>query len=388
LIYDEDKKNEQQGKNEGLNGEEEWSSLEEGDICCGPGSYYFHDPKITDRHEGITTLEEAKRFVEEENNSSEGRNNPIVIWQLCHRSASDAAYHLVSHRQKFLNQNLDASTGKTAGDFCQEVSDYGKGNRLGSPMFFKPNAKKMANDEVLEPTTSRCLSGTDCPYYEDGHCHCTVERDGQGKIVALLGPWGERYYKVDKSSSNEKPNQDAASTQMIPKAVTVRAMKQQQMKIVFRREKAEKMECNKKEVQKKHALQELRDAMSSDSNATSNDAAQQVLQMQTFTNHLATIAENIHKIGSLNEILVQQDKKAQLDNLTNQLFDNMLDLAKQSPFVNDVDEERQEEEDDDDIENINGVNEEEDAKSDEVGEDSTGNSVGSSSSMDDFVEIN
>merc|ERR1712125_132869 len=106
-------------------------------------------------------------------------------------------------------------------------------------------------------------------------------------------------------------------------------------------------------------------------------------------NHLATIAENIHKIGSLNEILVQQDKKVQLDNLTNQLFDNMLDLAKQSPFVNDVNEERQEEEDDDDdIENINGVNEDEDAKSDAVGEDSTGNSMGSSSSMDDFVEIN
>ena len=41
-----------------------WESYETGDICCGPGSYYLNDPTITERHEGVTTLEKALACVE------------------------------------------------------------------------------------------------------------------------------------------------------------------------------------------------------------------------------------------------------------------------------------------------------------------------------------
>ena len=38
--------------------------------------------------------------------------------------------------------------------------------------------------------------GSDCPYYSKGHTKCTLERDGEGRIVALRGPGNERYEKL------------------------------------------------------------------------------------------------------------------------------------------------------------------------------------------------
>ena len=157
-----------------------WDSYETGDICCGPGSYYLDNPAITVRHEDVTTLEAARLHVEAA--CRESPDNPVVLWQLSNPSGgpSEAPQHLVYHRQKFLEQNLDADSGKPIDSgFARSVSNFGNGRRWGSPMFFR------------RPV---CTVGTDCPYHKNGHTHMAILRGTDGEcIVAVLGPWGERY---------------------------------------------------------------------------------------------------------------------------------------------------------------------------------------------------
>ena len=114
----------------------EWESLEYGDICCGPGSYYLHDRTITEMHKDITTLAAAHRYVTRENEKDP--QNGVIMWQLTNpQGKPPAPQYLVFHRRKFLEQNLDANTGQPISSFAKSVSAFGKGQKWGSPMFFR-----------------------------------------------------------------------------------------------------------------------------------------------------------------------------------------------------------------------------------------------------------
>merc|ERR1719305_1245666 len=71
--------------------------------------------------------------------------NPVVMWQL-----ATAGHHfipkqyLVAHKLKFMRQNLDAQTGKTARDFAEAIAAYQPNRVWGSPFFFKPEASASA----------------------------------------------------------------------------------------------------------------------------------------------------------------------------------------------------------------------------------------------------
>jgi len=48
--------------------------------------------------------------------------------------------------------------------------------------------------------------GSDCPYFSNGYSQCKVERDGRGEIIALVGPWNERYERcVVSRRSQQRP---------------------------------------------------------------------------------------------------------------------------------------------------------------------------------------
>ena len=114
----------------------EWESLEYGDICYGPGSYYLHDRTITEMHKDITTLAAAHRYVTRENEKDP--QNGVIMWQLTNpQGKPPAPQYLVFHRRKFLEQNLDANTGQPISSFAKSVSAFGKGQKRGSPMFFR-----------------------------------------------------------------------------------------------------------------------------------------------------------------------------------------------------------------------------------------------------------
>jgi len=51
--------------------------------------------------------------------------------------------------------------------------------------------------------------GSECPYFSDGHVRCKVER-ARGRIVALFGPWGERYDRC--SDADQHDEEEAAAT--------------------------------------------------------------------------------------------------------------------------------------------------------------------------------
>jgi hypothetical protein len=132
-----------------------WKCLHTGDICCGPGSKYLHDPTITQRFENVTTLAAARSFVDGDSDIA----NPIVMWQLTNPWGRTKPQHLVLHRRKFLAQNLDANTGQPISAFARGVSNFAKGKRWGSPMFYTdaPGTPKSmvaptsCNDRTVSP---------------------------------------------------------------------------------------------------------------------------------------------------------------------------------------------------------------------------------------------
>ena len=115
---------------------EDWDSFESGDICCGPGSYYLDDASITERREDVTTLAGARELVARINAAE--RANPVVMFQLTNPwgGPGEQPQHLVIHRRKFLEQNLDACTGRSIREFAKAASAFADGRRWGSPMFF------------------------------------------------------------------------------------------------------------------------------------------------------------------------------------------------------------------------------------------------------------
>merc|ERR1719305_284103 len=78
--------------------------------------------------------------------------NPVVMWQL-----ATAGHHfipkqyLVAHKLKFMRQNLDAQTGKTARDFAESIAAYQPNRVWGSPFFFKTEA---SGADVSPPATT------------------------------------------------------------------------------------------------------------------------------------------------------------------------------------------------------------------------------------------
>lgn len=38
--------------------------------------------------------------------------------------------------------------------------------------------------------------GNDCPYFKSGHTRCKLVQDPAGNVIAVMGPWNERYDRV------------------------------------------------------------------------------------------------------------------------------------------------------------------------------------------------
>ena len=134
-----------------------FDAVETGDVTCGPGSYYFSDKTITEMHENIKTFNEALQFIEADDQT--GGSNPIVMWQLTNPWDHDAMDYLVFHRQKFLSQNLDASTGKTIAEYAAAIADYQKEITRGTPMYVRRTnwaGSKATAPASLAGTTQLC----------------------------------------------------------------------------------------------------------------------------------------------------------------------------------------------------------------------------------------
>ena len=113
----------------------DWGKYNLGNIIHGPGSYYLNDPSITQRFPEITTEMEAwmmVRLLVEESD-----DNPPVMWQLTNIGSGPS--HLILHRRKFFDQNLDADTGKQPSDVANLImlNFTGKPHPYGHPVYYK-----------------------------------------------------------------------------------------------------------------------------------------------------------------------------------------------------------------------------------------------------------
>jgi len=114
--------------------EASWGHVKCGHISCGPGSYYLQDASISVMDRTITT--EAAAWNEVRRLCSVEPSNPPVMWQLANPwsdgiEAGDEQF-LVVHKRKFLDQNLDAETGKGAENFARAIEGYQPGKTWGS----------------------------------------------------------------------------------------------------------------------------------------------------------------------------------------------------------------------------------------------------------------
>jgi hypothetical protein len=72
---------------------------------------------------------------------------------------------------------------------------------------------------------SKLLVATDCPYFEDGHQVCEIQRDATGRVIGLLGPGGELYSRTaTRNEATEPPNFEKESTHVHSNEVDDAAM--------------------------------------------------------------------------------------------------------------------------------------------------------------------
>ena len=128
----------------------DWGKYDLGNIIHGPGSYYLNDPSITQRFPEITTEMEAwmmVRLLVEESD-----DNPPVMWQLTNIGSGPS--HLILHRRKFFDQNLDADTGKQPSDVANLImlNFTGKPHPYGHPVYYKAQSslQDMSGSDTIQ----------------------------------------------------------------------------------------------------------------------------------------------------------------------------------------------------------------------------------------------
>ena len=128
----------------------DWGKYNLGNIIHGPGSYYLNDSSITQRFPEITTEMEAwmmVRLLVEESD-----DNPPVMWQLTNIGSGPS--HLILHRRKFFDQNLDADTGKQPSDVANLImlNFTGKPHPYGHPVYYKAQSslQDMSGSDTIQ----------------------------------------------------------------------------------------------------------------------------------------------------------------------------------------------------------------------------------------------
>ena len=128
----------------------DWGKYDLGNIIHGPGSYYLNDPSITQRFPEITTEMEAwmmVRLLVEESD-----DNPPVMWQLTNIGSGPS--HLILHRRKFFDQNLDADTGKQPSDVANLImlNFTGKPHPYGHSVYYKvqSSVQDMSGSDTIQ----------------------------------------------------------------------------------------------------------------------------------------------------------------------------------------------------------------------------------------------
>tara|TARA_B100000614_G_C14476611_1_gene464866 strand:- start:108 stop:743 length:636 start_codon:yes stop_codon:yes gene_type:complete len=120
-----------------------WDKYHLGNIVHGPGSYYLNDPSITQIFPEITNEMEALMIVNVL--AEESVDNPPVMWQLT--NLNDGPSHLILHRRKFFDQNLDSDTGKKVS--CAPDLDMlnftGKPHPEGHPVYYRVDEGSRGN---------------------------------------------------------------------------------------------------------------------------------------------------------------------------------------------------------------------------------------------------
>lgn len=100
--------------------------------------------------------------------------------------------------------STDALTGELCGPYeCHQYDANGKNDwhyvqlrvaETGAGLLWTNRAG--AKWSLALTADRRYLAvGRECPYYEQGHTRCEIVRGVDGRIAALLGPWGESYMR-------------------------------------------------------------------------------------------------------------------------------------------------------------------------------------------------
>ena len=168
--------------------ESDWGKYALGNIVHGPGSYYLNDPSITQSFPEITTEMEAWMMIRLL--TQESVDNPPVMWQLTNIGSGPS--HLILHRRKFFDQNLDADTGKQPSDVANLImlNFTGKPHPYGHPVYYKVQSSvqdKSGSDTIQDKI--QAIGRRSFPDDPQTIWHIDkIARSGDGNYLVLTSP--------------------------------------------------------------------------------------------------------------------------------------------------------------------------------------------------------
>ena len=165
-----------------------WGKYSLGNILHGPGSYYLNDSSITQMFPEITTEMEAWMIVRLL--AEESVDNPPVMWQLT--KIGDGPSHLILHRRKFFDQNLDADTGKRAFDApnLDMLNFTGKPHPEGHPIYYRvEDSRRNVSESNMIQGKIQAIGQRSFPDDSETVWHIDkIDRSGDGNYLVLTSP--------------------------------------------------------------------------------------------------------------------------------------------------------------------------------------------------------
>ena len=166
----------------------DWGKYGLGNLLHGPGSYYLNDPSITQMFPEITTEMEAWMMIRLL--TQESVDNPPVMWQLTNIGSGPS--HLILHRRKFFDQNLDADTGKQPSDVANLImlNFTGKPHHYGHPVYYKvqSSVQDMSGSDSIQDKI-QAIGQRSFPDDPQTIWHIDkIDRSGDGNYLVLTSP--------------------------------------------------------------------------------------------------------------------------------------------------------------------------------------------------------
>ena len=166
----------------------DWGKYGLGNLLHGPGSYYLNDPSITQMFPEITTEMEAWMMIRLL--TQESVDNPPVMWQLTNIGSGPS--HLILHRRKFFDQNLDADTGKQPSDVANLImlNFTGKPHPYGHSVYYKvqSSVQDMSGSDTIQDKI-QAIGQRSFPDDPQTIWHIDkIDRSGDGNYLVLTSP--------------------------------------------------------------------------------------------------------------------------------------------------------------------------------------------------------